>query len=138
MKTLLLSIALTTFGALTSLQARAQFPVTTNELRLESAQAHLAEKPNQVAVYSKGLVCSSCGIGLRIHIKKLDGLDDAKLDEGMFLDAKNQLVLIAFEPDFTPDMEAIRKAVDKAGYESTHYYKWNGKTVDLLTYSEAK
>lgn len=137
MKHLLLT-ALLTVSALNFLQARAQFKVTTDELRLESAQTHLNQKPNQVAIYSRGLVCSSCGIGLRIHIGKLDGIDKAQLDEGMLLDAKNQLVLIAFKPGFEYNIETVRKAVDKAGYESTHYYKWDGEAVQLMTYKEAE
>lgn len=91
-----------------------------------------------MAIYSRGLVCSSCGIGLRIHIGKLDGIDKAHLNDGMQLDAKNQLVLIAFKPGFEYNIETVRKAVDKAGYESTHYYKWDGEAVQLMTYKEAE
>ncbi len=138
MKQLFLFLALITLGALNTLQARPQFPVATEELRLEGAQAHLTGKPNQVAVYARGLVCSSCGIGLRIHIGKLDGLDESALDEGMQLDAKNQLVLIAYKADHGVDTDAVYKAVHKAGYEPTHYYQWDGQSVQIHTFKEAK
>ena len=138
MKQILLFLTLTIVAATSALNARPMYPVTTDELRLESAQTHLRDKPNQVAVYSRGLVCYSCGIGLRIQIKKLEGIDKTQLDKGMLLDAKNQLVLIAFKPDFTPDLEKIREAVDRAGYESTHYYHWDGEAVQLKVYEEEK
>lgn len=122
-------------GALISqIHALSTYPIANEELRFESARIHLSGKPNQVAVYSKGLVCSSCGIGLRIHISKIEGIDTTQLDEGMLLDAKNQLVLIAFKDKYDSIVDKIFDAVDKAGYETSHYYQWDGQAVKLKTY----
>ena len=60
-----------------SLDARPQFKATTPELRMQAAQDYLEDQPNQLAIYAKGFVCSSCGIGLRIHLKKLDSVDQS-------------------------------------------------------------
>jgi len=100
-------------------------------MRLESAKSHLSGNPNHIAFYSKGLVCSSCAIGLRIHFNKLDGINRNKLDEGMLLDAKNQLLVVAFEQGFVPNIQEIIRAFDKAGYETTHYYKLIDEVVQI-------
>ena len=87
-----------------------------------------------MAFYSKGLVCSSCAIGLRIHLKKLDGINRDKLDDGMLLDAKNQLLIVAFEQGFVPNIQEIIGAIDKAGYETTHYYRTIGEVVQIQSF----
>ena len=80
--------------------------------------------PNYLAVYTKGLVCSSCGIGLRIHSSKLEGVDKSQLTNGVDLDVKKQLVLVAFKPDAAIDVDGVREAIYNAGYDPVHYYIW--------------
>ena len=129
-------LALVIMGIFTTLSASTHYSIASSEVRLESAQSHLSGNPNQIAFYSKGLVCSSCAIGLRIHIKKLDGIDRNKLDDGIHLDAKNQLLIVAFEQGFVPNILKIIRAIDKAGYESTHYYRIIGEVVQINTLKE--
>lgn len=136
MKLLYTLIALALCSA--TLSARPQFKVATEEDRLVGATEHLTGKDNQIAIYARGLVCSSCGIGLRIHIGKLDGLDKSQFEKGMLLDAKNQLALVAFENVNAEGIEAARKAVYKAGYEPTHYYQWDGESVVAHKLAEGK
>ena len=118
----LLSLGFLFFGTFTNLSALTQFSIADSEMRLESAQSYLSGNPSHMAFYSKGLVCSSCAIGLRIHIREIDGIDRNKLDDGMLLDAKNQLLIIAFLQGFVPNIQKIITAIDNAGYETTHYY----------------
>lgn len=127
----LLSFGFPLFVTFTNLSALTQFAVANSEMRLESAKSYLSGNPNYMAFYSKGLVCSSCAIGLRIHTKKIYGIDRNKLDDGMLLDAKNQLVIIAFLHGFLPDIQKIITAIDNAGYETTHYYHNVGGTVQI-------
>ena len=54
-----------------------------------------------------------------------------KLDEGMLLDAKNQLIVVAFEQGFVPNIQEIISAINKAGYETTHYYKLIDEVVQI-------
>lgn len=129
MKFLYTLIALTLCSATLTLNARPQHPVASEENRLTGAQEHLKGQAYQIAVYARGLVCSSCGIGLRIHLGKLDGIDKTKLDKGILLDSKNQLVIIAYDPKTPIDIAATQTAIHKAGYEPTHYYKWDGDKV---------
>ena len=130
----LLSFALIFIGTYTNLIALTPYSIASSEMRLESAKSHLSGNPNQIAFYSKGLVCSSCAIGLRIHVNKLDGINRNKLDDGMLLDAKNQLLIIAFEQGFVPNIQEIIRAIDKAGYETTHYYELINEVVQIQSF----
>ena len=136
MKLLYTLIALILCSATLTVNARPQHPVASEENRMTGAQEHLTGQTNQLAVYTRGLVCSSCGIGLRIHIGKLDGVDKTKLDKGMLLDSKNQLVIIAYDPAAPIDIAATKEAIHKAGYEPTHYYKWDGDNVIIQKFAE--
>jgi hypothetical protein len=120
------------------LAARPQFKATTPELRMQAAQDYLEDQPNQLAIYAKGFVCSSCGIGLRIHLKKLDSVDQSQFDKGVLMDASKQLLVVAFEPDAVTNIDAIRDAVYSAGYDPEYYYQWNGQSVDMLLFPPAK
>ena len=91
-----------------STQARNTDPEATPELRDQAAKVMLENRPNYLAVHTKGLVCSSCGIGLRIHTSKLEGVDKSQLTKGVDLDVKKQLVLVAFKPDAAIDVDGVR------------------------------
>jgi hypothetical protein len=119
------------------LQARPQFKPTTPELRLQAAQDYLKDQPDQLAIYAKGFVCSSCGIGLRIHLKKLAGVDLKQFDKGVLMDASKQLLVIAFEPGAELNLDAVRDAIYSAGYDPAHYYQWNGQSVDRIEFKGA-
>ena len=123
MKQFLLSIF-----ALTSLilaaQARSTDRSATSELRDQAAIGIVENHPNYLLVHTKGLVCNSCGIGLRIHIGKLDGVDKSQLSKGVDLDVEKQFVLVAFKPDAAIDVEGVREAIHNAGYYPAHYYLW--------------
>jgi hypothetical protein len=84
----------------------------------------LENHPNFLAIYTKGSVCKSCGIGLRIRIGKLNGVDKSQLSNGVDLDVKKQLVLVAFKPDAAIDVDGVREAIYNAGYDPVHYYIW--------------
>jgi hypothetical protein len=120
------------------LAARPQFKATTPELRMQAAQDYLEDQPNQLAIYAKGFVCSSCGIGLRIHLKKLDSVDQSQFDKGVLMDASKQLLVVAFEPGAVTNIDAVRDAGYSAGYDPEYYYQWNGQSVDMLLFPPAK
>ncbi|MBL00502.1 MAG: hypothetical protein CMI34_03720 [Opitutales bacterium] len=123
MKQILLSIfALTSLTVAT--QALSTDQGATSEFRDQAAIGMVENHPNYIAVYTKGLVCNSCGIGLRIHIGKLDGVDKSRLTKGVDLDVEKQFVLVAFKLDAAIDVESVRKAIYNAGYDPVHYYLW--------------
>jgi len=123
MKQFLLSIfALTSLAMAT--QARSADTGDTSEARDQAAKEMVENHPNYLAVHTKGLVCSSCGIGLRIHTSKLEGVDKSQLTKGVDLDVEKQLVLVAFKPDASIDVDGVREAIYNAGFDPVHYYLW--------------
>ncbi len=123
MKQFLLSTLTLIFLAIAS-QARSTEPEITSELRDQAAKRMVENHPNFLAIHTKGLVCKSCGIGLRIHIEKVDGVDKSKLSKSVELDVEKQLVLVAFKPDAAIDVDGVREAIYNAGYDPVHYYLW--------------
>ena len=123
MKQFLLSIFALTSLALAT-QARSKDPGATSELRDQAAMEMVEKHPNYLVVHTKGLVCNSCGIGLRIHIGKLDGVDKSLLTKGVDLDVKKQFVLVAFKSYAAIDVEGVREAIYNAGYDPVYYYLW--------------
>ena len=123
MKQFLLSIFALSSLAMAA-QARSTEVGDSSELRDQAAKEIVENHPNYLAVYTKGLVCSSCGIGLRIHSSKLEGVDKSQLTNGVDLDVKKQLVLVAFKPDAAIDVDGVREAIYNAGYDPVHYYIW--------------
>ena len=123
MKQFLLSISALTSLALAT-QARNTDPGATSELRDQAAIEMVENHPNYLVVHTNGLVCKSCGIGLRIHIGKLDGVDKSQLTKGVDLDVDMQFVLVAFKSDAAIDFEGVREAIYNAGYDPVHYYLW--------------
>lgn len=111
-------------------------PEVSPEVRLESATEHLSGQSNQIAVFTKGLICSSCAIGIRIHSKKLDFVDTKKLSKGTDLDIKNQLVIVAIKEGDTYDANKVRDAIYKAGYDPVHYYAWDGEAVSMKNFTQ--
>ncbi len=68
-----------------------------------------AEMP-RIELRVDGLACAFCAYGLEKKLKRLDGVQhiDIRLNEGR--------VILQFEPDAAPDLDAIRTAVRKAGF----------------------
>ena len=138
MKQFLLATFALSFLALAT-QARNTDPVATLELRDQAAIGMVENHPNYLLVHTKGLVCNSCGIGLRIHIGKLDSVDKSQLTKGVDLDVEKQFVLVAFKPDTAIDVEGVREAIYNAGYDPVHYYLWTesgGITQTVYSASE--
>ena len=112
-----------------SLGATPQFKPVTEAIRDQAAADHLAAQANRIAIYAKGFVCSSCGIGLRIHLKKLPEVDSSQFDQGVLMDASKQLLVLGLKADSQLDSQRLAQAIVKAGYDSEYYYQWNGVTT---------
>ncbi len=98
----------------------------------ERVQQMLNEQPDVVVVHVKGLVCSSCGIGIRIGLAKLDGIDKTRFNKGVKLDSTQQYAVLAATKPL--DFDAVAEKVYAAGYDPIHAsYLENGKIqrIDL-------
>ena len=124
------------FSLSTSLYASSEFKPVTEAMRDQAAAQHIAAQPNRIAIYAKGFVCSSCGIGLRIHLKKLPEVDSSQFDKGVLMDASKQLLVLGIKADSKIDSKRLAKAIVKAGYDSEYYYQWNGHTTQRLYFQQ--
>lgn len=131
-----LSILLFKFASLPLQAAEEAVPEVSSETRLESATEHLNGQPNRLAVYTRGAICSSCAIGIRIHNKKLGFVDTKKFNSGIQLDVKNQLVIVALKEGEAYDANKVRDAIYKAGYDPVHYYMWDGEAVSMKAFAK--
>ena len=78
----------------------------------------LKDYPNTVVLKVKGLVCSSCAIGVRVHLSKMDGIDISKFNKGIMLDSTSQYVLVAIKDNI--DFQKIDESITNAGYNLHH------------------
>lgn len=97
-------------------------PEVAQDVRNAAALKKLKATPNTVAVYAKGLCCMSCAIGIRKKVSGLEFIDRSRLNQGVELDAKTQLVTLAVNANQSVSPSAISKAVDAAGYVPVHLY----------------
>lgn len=121
-----------------SLGATPQFKPVTEAIRDQAAADHLAAQANRIAIYAKGFVCSSCGIGLRIHLKKLPEVDSSQFDQGVLMDASKQLLVLGLKADSQLDSQRLAQAIVKAGYDSEYYYQWNGVTTQRYYFDQSE
>jgi len=103
-------------------QALKPNPEVAQDVRDAAALKKLKATPNTVAVYAKGLCCMSCAIGIRKKVSGLEFIDRSRLNQGVELDAKTQLVTLAVNANQRVNPAAISKAVDAAGYVPVHLY----------------
>lgn len=108
---------------------------TPAQARQAAASEMLQPGSNDIAIFTKGAICGSCGVGIRILLSKIDGVDKERYSKGVLLDVHNQLTLVAFKPDVSPDMEAVFQAVYDAGYDPAHYYRRKGDAVVLIDFN---
>lgn len=100
----------------------------SSERRSAVVSQMLKKEPSSLLVYTKGLVCKSCGIGIRKHIAKMRSVDRSRGKKGVLLDINNQLVQVMVYGE--PDTKAVAKAIRDAGYTPVKaYYKLRGRLV---------
>lgn len=77
---------------------------------------------HKVAVYVKGLICKSCGLGIKVKARHFSFLDKKQFEKGFKVDVKHQLLWVAVKEGAVFDGNKVAKAVKAAGYEPVHYY----------------
>ncbi len=86
-----------------------------------------------MAVRVKGLVCESCGIGLRKKISKLDSVNSKRFNKGVEMDVYKMVLTIAFKEGATISPEKLKQAIEDAGYEAVYLYEKKGGKVTSST-----
>ncbi len=94
----------------------------SEKARQQVALAALRAAPHTVQVYAKGLICQSCGIGVRKKLQRLSFTDRSRFNKGIDMDVKTQLVTVALKEGQTYDAAEVTKAVRGAGYTPVTLY----------------
>lgn len=129
-------LTLLLFGAsIASLPAQGTENTSSKVARLAAASEMLQPDANDIAIYTKGAICGSCGVGIRIMLSKVDGVDKKKYQKGVLLDVENQLTVLAFRDGIEPDMDAVFQAVYDAGYDPEYFFRHSGETVERIDYN---
>lgn len=110
----------------------------TVEARDAIAVERLNENSNEAAVFVRGMICSSCGIGVQKHLRKIEGLDKSRHIKGIELNAKTQLAFIALKEGAAPGRDAIATAIYDAGYDPVTLYYWDGEKVTQVSLLKEK
>ena len=101
--------------------------------REKVALTNLKSAPNTVQVYAKGLICESCGLGVRKKLQRLKFVDTSRQKKGIVMDVKSQLVSISLKQGKFADAESIKKAIKGAGYDPITLYKLEGKKLKSVS-----
>ena len=101
---------------------------TSSAERLANAKETLKANPNSVAIYARGIVCPSCAIGIRVKMSDLACVDNKRLNGGIKLNAKTQLVTVAIRDGKGVDRDALSLAVRRAGFDPVALF-WLNDTV---------
>lgn len=134
MKKILISLlAATSFIGLSYADTKNHATEISEKSRETVALRTLKAKPNTIQVYAKGLICESCGIGVRKKLQKLKFVDKSQPKRGIIMDVHSQLVSISLKPGKSIDVEAIKKAVKGAGYEPITLYSLNAKKLKSIS-----
>ena len=129
MKNVIIYTLLTVGFLNSSLLAKDGDPDISPQKRLEAVSRKLNANNNEVAVYVKGLVCSSCSIGVKVKLRKLKGVDKSRFEKGVKLDVQSQIALVALKEGAVIDSKLLAKAVADAGYEAGSIFTLQGNKV---------
>ena len=91
--------------------------------RLESVSKELKAEPKTLAFFAKGMCCQSCAIGVRVHVASMNFVDQSRFNKGVKLNALTQVVTVALKDDVKVHPQALKLAVQRAGYEPVEMYK---------------
>lgn len=134
MKKLLTSLIVTIIAtSLSYADIRNHATEISEKAREKVALATLKFSPDTVQVYAKGLICESCGLGVRKKLQRLAFVDTSKPKKGIIMNVKSQLVSISLKQGRFADIKAIKKAIKGAGYDPITLYELNGKKLQSVS-----
>ena len=104
------------------------------EVRLAEAKKTLLSSSNISLVYVKGLVCTSCAIGVRKNLSKMKGVDKKRFKDGIDMNPETQLVAIALKDGAELDNKDLIERVVDAGYVAVEEYRMHESHLDALQF----
>ena len=124
-KTILLGVLLLLSSCSTNNVANSGDPLSidaSNSNRLAAIKKTLSINPDTIIIFTKGLCCPSCAIGIRRKVSKLNFIDQTRYNSGVKLDPKHQLVIVAIKAWHKADKQSLKDAVFAAGYDPAAFF----------------
>ena len=131
-QTKILSLVISLVFISSSYATGIHFKVVTEKARLEAVNETFKKEKNVAIVYTHGLICPSCAIGIKIKLRKLKFVNRKQLHRGVALDAQNQLAIIAYKEGKIVDQKALTKAIVDAGYLPKKIYLFKEGKVETI------
>ena len=97
-------------------------PDVNQKVRNLAAIKKIKETKDISLLYVKGLVCTSCALGIRIKVGRLPFVDSSRYKRGVDMDAKTQLITVALLPGVKADDKSLSLAIIAAGYDPVERY----------------
>lgn len=132
-KILLTIISVLSVFTLAEADVKNHAKVISSKERDAAALSTLKSSAGTVQVYAKGLVCESCGIGIRKKIQKLKFVNTKLPKKGIIMHVKSQLVSISLKEGATVDIEALKEAIKGAGYEPVSLYELDKGKLKIIS-----
>lgn len=79
-------------------------------LLLSGIAGEVYANESSAQIHVKGMSCPFCVYGIEKNLKKIEGVSTIQSD------FKKSLFTVQFKPDSSPDLKALEKAVQEAGF----------------------
>ena len=124
---------LATFGSISSINAQHAHDAKMDDFTTKQIQSDVSKQlvPNRVALRVKGLICESCGLGIRRKLVREKTVNTKADNKGINMDIKRMLLYIDLKEGVEPDFSRYIKAVKAAGYEPVRTYQKVGKSLQV-------
>lgn len=80
-----------------------------------------------------GIVCGFCSLGVAKKVAKLPFIDKSRLDNGVKVDIKSQMVTIAVKEGLPLDTDALFAAIESGGYDPIEIYAVDANGMKIAT-----
>ena len=129
-------IALAILATLTSLSttsAQHSHDAKMDDYTAKQIQTEVSKNisPTRVALRVKGLICESCGLGIRRKLVREKTVNTKADNKGINMDIKRMLLYIDLKDGAKPDFARYFKAIKAAGYEPIRTYQLVGKSLKV-------
>jgi len=106
-----------------------EYPEAKQAVRNKVAKSILQKEKEVALFYVKGLCCTSCALGVRSKLSRLNYVDKKRFKRGIDMNAETQLVTMALKTGQVIDPSRVEKEVNDAGYVAIEWYTLDKATL---------
>jgi len=131
MKTIIKLMAVAFIATIGTLSAQHGHDAKLDDFTVKQIQEAVSQKLGKttIALRVKGLICESCGLGIRRKLTREKTVNTKADNKGINMDIKRMLLYIDLKEGAQPDFARYIKAVKAAGYDPITTYQMSGKKL---------